>query len=71
MCEVNNSPFHHWLQVSVPQGGTDYYFKDADFKKGGIEDVVVSHVETPHSFYIQRVCTPSQVLETTVLPQFL
>ena len=47
------------------------YFKDADFKKGDIEDVVVSHIESPHSFYIQRVCTPSQVLETTVLPHFL
>jgi len=70
MCEVNNSPFHHSLQVSVPQGRTQY-FKDADFKKGDIEDVVVSHIESPHSFYIQRVCTPSQVLETTVLPQFL
>jgi hypothetical protein len=47
------------------------YFKDADFKKGDIEDVVVSHIESPHSFYIQRVCTPSQVLETTLLPHFL
>jgi len=70
MCEVNNNPFHHWLQVSVLQGSTQY-FKDADFKKGDVEDVVVSHIESPYSIYIQRVCTPSQVLETTALPQFL
>jgi len=31
----------------------------------------VSHIESPHSFCIQRVCTPLQVLETTVLPNFL
>lgn len=42
------------LKVSIPQGSTQY-LKDADFKKGDTEDVVVSHIESPHSFYIQRL----------------
>lgn len=40
--------------VSVPEGSTKY-FKEEDFKKGHIEDVVLSHIESPHSFYIQRL----------------
>ena len=36
-----------------------------------MEDVVVSHIESPHSLYIQRVCTSLQVLETIVFSHFL
>lgn len=41
-------------KVTLPQRTVEY-FQEKDFKKGDAVDVVVSHVDSPHSFYVQRL----------------
>ncbi|PNF34127.1 hypothetical protein B7P43_G01154 [Cryptotermes secundus] len=41
-------------KVTLPQR-TVKYFEEKDFKKGDAVDVVMSHVVSPHSFYVQRL----------------
>ncbi|XP_069688826.1 RING finger protein 17 isoform X2 [Periplaneta americana] len=42
-------------QSRMPVQKAAKFFQEESFRKGAVVDVVVSHVETPHSFYVQRL----------------
>ncbi|XP_021928807.1 RING finger protein 17 isoform X3 [Zootermopsis nevadensis] len=51
--------------VTLAQRTSNYFQKD-HFKMGEVMDVVVSHVESPHNFYVQRLGEHAQYLTSVM-----
>ncbi|PSN35049.1 hypothetical protein C0J52_15402 [Blattella germanica] len=53
---LEHASFLESEKLKIPQmEKSSPYFQEHDLKKGTVKDVLISHINTPHSFYVQRV----------------